>query len=71
MAKVEEEKAAVKTPVWLPEPTPVVRPNGDSVVELRQNGVLVGELNFTLIVSNVVENLFGIKVQRSHLKAVE
>ena len=71
MAKVEEEKAAVKTPVWLPEPTPVVRPNGDSVVELRQNGQLVGELNFTRVMSNLFEGLFGIKVERSHLKAVE
>ena len=58
-------------PSWLPEPHQVLRSNGDSVVELRQNGAVVGELNFTKIMSNVL-GMMGFEVQREpHLKAVE
>ena len=64
------EKVAEKKTDWLPDPRQVIRPNGDSVVELRQNGQLVGEINFTLIITNILSGL-GFKVQRSHLKAVE
>ena len=55
---------------WLPEPTPVIRANGDSVVELRQDGTLVGELNFTQIMVNVLGR-FGLEVKRApHLRSV-
>lgn len=67
----EQAKAEVTLGSLLPEPQQVIRENGDSVVELRQNGRLVGEINFTLIVGNVVEQLFGVRVNRPQLKVVE
>ena len=70
MAEVKEE-AVGKSTNWLPDPTQVIRENGDSVVELRQNGDLVGEINFTKIVGGILER-FGFKVQRvPPLKVVE
>lgn len=45
----------------LPTPRPVVRPNGDSVLELVQDGQLVGELNFSRMVENWFDALGIIK----------
>jgi hypothetical protein len=36
----------------LPSPRPALRENGDAVVELVQDGQVVGELNFTKIITN-------------------
>lgn len=36
----------------LPSPRPALRKNGDAVVELVQDGQVVGELNFTKILTN-------------------
>lgn len=52
----------------LPEPMPVVRENGDAVVELRQDGELVGEVNFSKILGNWFSRL-GMGKSR-HLKSV-
>ena len=53
----------------LPDVVPVLRPNGESVVELRQNGEVVGEINFTKIFANWFEAL-GIIEKPRHLKVV-
>jgi hypothetical protein len=63
MAKVEDQQLH-----W-PEPAAVVRDNGDAVVELRQNGDLVGEINFSKIVGQWLGAL-GIGVNNRHLKSV-
>lgn len=52
----------------LPSPQPVLRENGDAVVELRQDGELVGELNFTKIIANWFSILAGDR--KRHLKSV-
>lgn len=41
-------------PVKLPLPVtqPVIRENGDAVVELNMDGVIVGEINFSAILGN-------------------
>lgn len=44
----------------LPQAHPVLR-NGEAVVELRQEGVLVGEVNFTKIMTNWLETLGVLK----------
>lgn len=55
---------------YFPEPMPIVRDNGDAVVELRQGGELVGEINFSMIVGQWLAVL-GIKVDRGrHLRSV-
>ena len=54
----------------LPSPTPVIRENGDAVVELRQDGQLVGEVNFSKIVGGWFDKL-GWTNKRSHLRSVE
>lgn len=53
----------------LPEVAPVLRPNGEAVVELRQNGEVIGELNFTKLFTYWFEQLGLIKPER-HLKVV-
>jgi hypothetical protein len=53
----------------LPHAAPVVRANGDSVLELTQNGELVGEVNFTKIIANWFDALGIIKKPR-HLTTV-
>ncbi len=52
-----------------PQVHPVIR-DGQSVVELRQNGEVVGEVNFTKIVANWFDGLGIIKKRPSHLKVV-
>jgi len=60
MAKVEQ--------FALPEPVPLVR-DGEAVVELRQNGELVGEINFSKIFTQWFSQI-GIGRKQSHLKSV-
>jgi hypothetical protein len=43
------EKITTEPVLNLPKPAPVIRENGDAVVELRQDGELVGEVNFSAI----------------------
>jgi len=52
----------------LPEVQPVVRETGEAVVELRQNGQLVGEINFTKILTTWAQQL-GL-ISRPKLKSV-
>lgn len=52
----------------LPEVMPVVRETGEAVVELRQNGQLVGEINFTKILTTWAQQL-GM-ISRPKLKSV-
>ena len=62
--------AEVKNPdLAFPEPVPRVREDGDAVVELRQNGELVGEINFSKIFGHWFDEL-GIGRRRPHLKSV-
>lgn len=58
-----------KNELHWPEPVPVVRDNGDAVVELRQNGDLVGEVNFSKIVGQWL-SVLGIGRPARHLKSV-
>jgi len=53
----------------MPQPAPVIRENGDAVVELRQNGELVGEINFSAIIGNWFDKM-GWGNNRRHLKSV-
>lgn len=53
----------------LPTIQPVVRPDGDSVVELRQNGELVGEVNFSKIIANWFDAI-GLIKKPKHLKVI-
>lgn len=63
MEKVNEPK------LYWPEPQAVVRDNGDAVVELRQDGELVGEVNFSKIIGQWL-GVLGIGRKASHLKSV-
>jgi hypothetical protein len=54
----------------MPVPTPVIRENGDAVVEMRQDGQLVGELNFSAILGNWFDKL-GWGNKRSHLHSIK
>lgn len=54
----------------LPAPCPVLRENGDAVVELRQDGQLVGEVNFTAIIGGWFDKL-GWTNKRSHLTSIK
>ena len=63
MAKVNEVPELA-----LPEVMPVVRETGEAVVELRQNGQLVGEINFTKILTTWAQQL-GL-IGRPKLKSV-
>ena len=40
-----------------PEVRTVLRPTGEAVVELRQNGEVVGELNFSKLLTNWVQQI--------------
>lgn len=62
--------AAMSQDLRLPEVRPVVRPNGDSVLEMHQDGELVGEVNFSRIIENIFDALGIIKKPR-HLKVVK
>ena len=53
----------------LPNPQPVIRENGDAVVELRQNGELVGEINFSAILGQWFDQLGWVN-RRPKLKSV-
>ena len=57
------------TPLPLPNACPVIRENGDAVVELRQDGNLVGEINFSAIIGNWFDKL-GWTNHRPKLKSV-
>lgn len=65
-----EKMIQQKQQLPLPAPTPVIRENGDAVVELRQDGLLVGEVNFTAIIGNWFEKL-GWTNKRSHLTSIK
>jgi hypothetical protein len=45
---------------FVPYATPERLANGDSVVRLMQNGEVVGEINFTTIMRNILGPVFGI-----------
>jgi len=52
-----------------PEPVGTIRENGEAVVELRQDGELVGEINFSKIFSQWLRVL-GIGKPAKHLKSI-
>ena len=59
-----------KEPVLsLPKAEPVLRENGDAVVELRQDGQLVGEFNVSLVLGNWFDKM-GWRNQRPRLTSV-
>ncbi len=53
-----------------PEVTPRVRENGEAVVELVQDGHLVGEINFTKILTGVARAFGWLERPKPNLKSV-
>lgn len=47
-----------------PDVRTVVRPNGDSMVELKMANEVVGEINFTKVMRHVFEHLGILKPER-------
>lgn len=66
MAKVTEEFPELP----FPQVQPVVRETGEAVVELRQDGELVGEINFTKIFTGWGRRLGLIGRPKPDLKSV-
>jgi len=66
MEKVNKEEAPT---LHLPEIGGAIRDNGEAVMELRQDGELVGEINFSKIFTNWMRVL-GIGKPANHLKSV-
>ena len=65
MAQVEDSST-----LFFPKVTPVVRETGEAVVELRQDGQLVGEINFTKIFTSFAQQLGWIPTPDRSLKSV-
>jgi hypothetical protein len=63
--------AEMKQPeLAMPTAAAVVRENGDAVVEVRHDGALVGELNFSKIFRRWAEQLGFLKRPAPDLKSV-